>query len=385
MGERLDRGLKVAGLALAAAGVALVMAGCSKMPGTVKIGVAQPLSGHEEALGQDLLNGVTMAVKELNHAGFIVDGKRVNLEVVAFDDKADTATGRTVAKQLVDAGVVGVIGHLNSRVSIAAAPIYGAKGIPQLAVSTHPQFTQSGQTAFRLVANDALQARAMGAFAAAQLSASGYAVLDNGTLYGVGLADGAAQVLAKENKSVKLRRSFDSLTTDFDGVAADIKAANLTVILAAMSDFQAMALIQALKKVGHTQVTILGGDGIKTTAMAQYSGTVEAIYATSPVLEAREFITGRQFVEKYFDEFKTLPAYGGHYAYDATYVLTAAIKRAGSADPKVITKTLHTLSGYAPVTGSMSWDAKGEQRYGAVGVYGLRGGVWEARMRSDRW
>lgn len=385
MGERLDRGLKVAGLALAAAGVALVMAGCSKMPGTVKIGVAQPLSGHEEALGQDLLNGVMMAVKELNHAGFIVDGKRVNLEVVAFDDKADTATGRTVAKQLVDAGVVGVIGHLNSRVSIAAAPIYGAKGIPQLAISTHPQFTQSGQTAFRLVANDALQARAMGAFAAAQLSASGYAVLDNGTLYGVGLADGAAQVLAKENKSVKLRRSFDSLTTDFDGVAADIKAANLTVILAAMSDFQAMALIQALKKVGHTQVTILGGDGIKTTAMAQYSRTVEAIYATSPVLEAREFITGRQFVEKYFDEFKTLPAYGGHYAYDATYVLTAAIKRAGSADPKVITKTLHTLSGYAPVTGTMSWDAKGEQRYGAVGVYGLRGGVWEARMRSDRW
>ena len=35
--------------------------------------------------------------------------------------------------------------------------------------------------------------------------------------------------------------------------------------------------------------------------------------------------------------------------------------------------------------GTMTWDEKGEQRYGAVGVYELRGGNWELRMRSDRW
>lgn len=33
----------------------------------------------------------------------------------------------------------------------------------------------------------------------------------------------------------------------------------------------------------------------------------------------------------------------------------------------------------------MKWDDKGEQRYGAVGVYGMRAGQWELRMRSDRW
>ena len=32
----------------------------------------------------------------------------------------------------------------------------------------------------------------------------------------------------------------------------------------------------------------------------------------------------------------------------------------------------------------VSVDDKAEQRYGAVGVYELRGGVWELRMRSDR-
>ena len=66
-------------------------------------------------------------------------------------------------------------------------------------------------------------------------------------------------------------------------------------------------------------------------------------------------------------------------------MLSAAIQKAKSADPKDITKALHGINGYAPVIGTMTWDDKGEQRYGAVGVYELRSGNWELRMRSDRW
>lgn len=61
------------------------------------------------------------------------------------------------------------------------------------------------------------------------------------------------------------------------------------------------------------------------------------------------------------------------------------MQKAKSADPKDIIKAMRTINGYAPVIGTMSWDDKGEQRYGAVGVYELRGGVWELRMRPDRW
>jgi ABC-type branched-subunit amino acid transport system substrate-binding protein len=72
---------------------------------------------------------------------------------------------------------------------------------------------------------------------------------------------------------------------------------------------------------------------------------------------------------------KKPPAYGGHYSYDSTYVLTAAMQKAKSAKPKDIIKAMRTINGYAPVIGTMSWDDKGEQRYGAVGVYELRGGA----------
>ena len=373
-------------IALTTVAAAALVAGCSKVPDTIKIGVAQPLTGPLGALGQDLLNGVNLAVAELNKGGYTVDGKRVTLEVVAVDDKSDSATGKVVAQQLVDAGVVAVIGHLNSGVSIDAAPVYAAKDVPQIAISTNPKFTQLGlPTTFRMVANDTLQARAIGSFAATQLGASRYASLDDGTPYGKGLADGAATQLKAEKKEVLVRQSFDDKTVAFDALAAELKAAKVEVIVSTLNDFQALALLEALKKVGHTKVSLLGGDTIKTTDMSKGAGLVEGVYATSPILEAKEFTTGRPFLEKYQAAFNKAPAYGGHYTYDSMYVLSAAIQKAKSADPKEITKALRTINGYAPVIGTMTWDEKGEQRYGAVGVYELRGGNWELRMRSDRW
>ena len=91
------------------------------------------------------------------------------------------------------------------------------------------------------------------------------------------------------------------------------------------------------------------------------------------------------YAEKYLEAFKKPPAYGGHYTYDSMYVLSAALQKAKSAKPKDVTAAMHSINGYAPVTGTMTWDDKGEQRYAAVGVYELRRGNWELRMRSDRW
>ncbi|MFT4242033.1 MAG: branched-chain amino acid ABC transporter substrate-binding protein [Acidovorax sp.] len=387
MNRLIDRRSFSAGLALSAIACAALLAGCGKVPDTIKVGVAQPLSGPLGALGQDLLNGVNLAVAELNQSGYTVDGKRVTLEVVALDDKADAATGKAVAQQLVDAGVVAVIGHLNSGVSIEAAPIYAAKDIAQIAISTNPRFTQLGfPTTFRMVGNDTLQARAIGSFAATQLSATRYAALDDGTPYGKGLADGAAEQLKAEKKDVVVRKSFDDKTTAFDALAEELKTAQVEVIVSTLNDFQALALLEALRKVGHTKVSLLGGDTIKTTDMTKGRGIVEGgLYATSPVLEAKEFTTGKPFLEKYTAAYKKPPAYGGHYSYDSMYVLSAAIQKAKSAEPADITKALHSINGYAPVSGTMTWDEKGEQRYGAVGVYELRRGGWELRMRSDRW
>ena len=364
----------------------ITLAGCDRTPDTIKIGVAQPLSGGLASLGKDLTNGVQLAVDELNKEGFKLNGKVVKLELVIMDDKANAEEGVKVAKQLVDAGVIAVVGHLNSGVSIPAAPIYAAKGIAQLAISSNPKFTQLGHaTTLRLVANDELQARAVGSFAGSQITGTKFAVIDDGTPYGKGLADAAADKL-KGKKTIALRQSFDDKTKDFTALAAKLKADGIEVVVSTLNDFQVVALIDELVKVEYNkQITILGTDTLKTTDMIKETGRVGAFYATSIVLEASEFAGGRKFLDAYQTAFKVPPAYGGHYTYDATYILASAIKRANSADPTKVSEVLRKIDGFAPVTGSMKWDDKGEQRYGVVSVYKVNGGRWESIIRSDNW
>lgn len=374
------------GFALASAAAALVLGGCSKVPDTIKIGVAQPLSGPLGPLGKDMLNGVQMAVDEINKAGLRVDGKPVTLEVVSGDDKADAETGKKVAQQLIDAGVVAAIADLNSGVSMAAAPLYAEKHIPQLAISTKPEYTKMGlDTTFRLVANDAIQSKAMGSYAAGQIAGTSYAVIDDATPYGKGLADLAAAEITKQKKPVALRKSLDDKTTDFTNLLPELKANKVDVIVTTLNDFQVVALIDQLAKAGMTDMRILGGDTIKTDKLVKGALPIRAVYATSPIIEAREFNAGREFLSRFRTATKGEPVYGAHYAYDAVYVLVAAIKRAETVDGKKLTNELKHIDALAPVTNAIRFREDGEQYYGAISVYKAQPGAWEAVMRSDQW
>lgn len=374
-------------LSLALTTPTLLLQGCDNIPSTIKIGVAQPLSGNLAPLGQDMLNGVLLAAEELNKEGFKIKGKPVTIEIVPVDDHANAEKGIEAAKSLVDSGVVAVIGHLNSGVSIAAAPIYAEKHIAQLAISTNPKFTQLGfDTTFRLVANDNLQATAMGSFAVSQFNATQYAVVDDGTPYGKDLAAGAAAELKKAKKTVALQLTLDDKTIKFDELANQLKAGKIDVLVTTLSDFQVVALIDALKKVDYTQIRMLGSDTDKTPETLTRFGVLEGLYASSPVLSTPEFkASGNVFLSKFQAKFKTEPVYGAHYSYDAMYILAAAIRRSESASPEKITATLHKIDAYAPVTGSMQWDAKGELRYATVAIYKAKGSGWEQLVRSSSW
>lgn len=366
---------------------AFLAAGCERIPDTVKIGVAQPMSGPLAALGNDMKNGVQLAVDEINASGFKIDGKPVKLEVVAVDDKANADEGKKVAQTLVDAGVVAVVGHLNSGVSIAAAPIYAEHNIAQLAISTKPEYTQLKlPTTLRLVANDALQSKALGSYAADLMGGTGFAVVDDSTPYGKGLADLAAEQIVKSGRKVALRQSLDDKTTEFSALVAALKAAGVNVFVTTLADFQVGALVEQLVQAGLTDMQIVGGDTIKTTKMQTMAKGIRAVYATSPIVDAREFNAGPQFLTRFNAVYKSDPVYGAHYAYDATYVLMAAMQRAQSANPKTVAAQLKVIDALAPVTNNMRFREDGEQKYGVVSVYKVsRAGVWEAITRSDNW
>jgi len=373
-------------LAAAAAPLGGLLAACSRIPDTVRIGVAQPLSGPLGELGKDMLAGVQMALRDLNAANYSVQGKRVQLELLAKDDKSDPATGSAVAQELVDAGVVAVIGHLNSGVSIEAAPIYAKAGIAQLAISTNPRYTQLElATTLRLVANDDMQAKAMASYALGQIGAQRYALVDDATPYGKGLMAGVAALLKKHDKAPAVSASLDAKTTQFDELVARLVAARIDSVITTLADFQVEALVKAMGKTGLREATLLGGDTIKTSTLPKLDLPIRAVYATSPIIEPYEFNAGPAFEKRYSELAKQGIVYGAHYAHDAVYSITQGLTRAGSADPAAVLKAMKALDLHGPVTASLRYDAQGEQKFGTISVYAIEKGRWVSAMRSADW
>ncbi|MDM0011775.1 ABC transporter substrate-binding protein [Variovorax sp. J22P168] len=88
-------------LPLALACAAAFGAGSAFAQETVKIGFTGPLSGGAALYGKNVVNGMEMAIKEVNAAGLEVAGKKVKLELVALDDKYAPAEAAINARRLV--------------------------------------------------------------------------------------------------------------------------------------------------------------------------------------------------------------------------------------------------------------------------------------------
>src|SRR6516225_10154800 len=75
-------------------------AGSAFAQDTVKIGFTGPLSGGAALYGKNVVNGIEMAIKEINATGLEVGGKKVKLELVALDDKYSPADAAINARRL---------------------------------------------------------------------------------------------------------------------------------------------------------------------------------------------------------------------------------------------------------------------------------------------
>jgi branched-chain amino acid transport system substrate-binding protein len=92
--SQLKRFAAIAALGLAAGAPALAQE-------VVKIGYSGPLSGGAALYGKNVLDGMQMAVNEINAAGFEVAGKKYKIEIVALDDKYNPSETAINAQRLV--------------------------------------------------------------------------------------------------------------------------------------------------------------------------------------------------------------------------------------------------------------------------------------------
>src|SRR5580765_345595 len=249
---------------------------------TVKIGHAGPLTGGIAHLGKDDENGVHLAVDEATQRKVKIGGKTIKFEMMSEDDQADAKMGPTIAQKFVDAKVAGVVGHLNSGVSIPASAVYNQAGIPMISGSaTNPKLTEQGfKVVFRTVGRDDQQGPAVAAYVADELKAKKVAIADDATAYGEGLANEVEKTLKAAGVNVVAREKTNDKATDFKAILTKMKGKNPDAIFYGGMDATGGPMIKQARELG-IKATFAFGDGACTSEMTKLGGAAsEGMYCS---------------------------------------------------------------------------------------------------------
>ena len=378
-------------LAIFAAVAALTFTGCGEekkpapvvaapppppAPMVVKIGTAGPLTGGIAHLGKDNENGVRLAIDEANAKGLTLDGKKVKLELLSEDDQADPKVGTTVAQKLVDAKVVGVVGHLNSGVSIPASVIYNQAGIPMISgSSTNPQLTEQGfKNVFRVVGRDDQQGPAIANYLASEVKPKKVAVIDDSTAYGEGLADEVAKTLKAGGVKVLPREKGSDKTVDFKSILTKIKGEKPNAVFYGGMDATGGPLLKQARELG-LKVVFAFGDGACTDKMKDLAGAAaEGMLCSQAGLPVQA--ANKKFLDAYKAKFNVDPILYAPFTYDATNLIIEAMKEANSSDPAKYLPDLAKIS-YQGASGKIEFDAKGDRKDAEMTIFTMKDGKIE--------
>lgn len=366
-----------AALAVALAIISLSSAAHAAGEQVVLIGLAAPLTGPSARIGKDLQNGAQLALDDANAKHPTLNGKPVVYKLDAVDDQSDPRTAVTVAQQLVDKHVVGVVGHWNTGCSVPAARVYHDAGIPQIApASTGHQYTQQHfNTAFRIMGHDDSGGAYTGAYAVKTLKAKRIAVIDDRTSFGSGLATQFIKGVEADGGAVVDREYVDDKTTDFSGILTSIKAKNVDLVFFGGIDAQAAPLARRMHQL-HIAAPLLGAGGFVSQTFLQLAGKDgEGVTALEPGRPLDRMPGGKAFDAQYHTAYHAPIELHAPFAYDAAATLIAATQQTQSTDPAKLVAAVHATDRQG-VTGEIAFDAEGNLKDPAFTIYQVRDGKW---------
>jgi branched-chain amino acid transport system substrate-binding protein len=334
----------------------------------VKIGVAGPMTGANAAFGEQYMKGAQAAADAVNAAGGI-NGEKIVL--VKGDDACEPKQAVTVAKDLTNQKVAGVVGHFCSSSTIPASEIYDEAGIIAITPgSTNPAVTERGLGAmFRMCGRDDQQGIVAGDYIVDVLKGKKVVVLHDKDTYGQGLADATKAQLVKRGVTPVLYEGLTRGEKDFSAVVTKIRAAGADVVYFGGLHPEAGPLVRQLREQGLKDVKFMSDDGIVTDELVTTAGgpqNVDGVYMTFGA-DPRLLPDSKTVVDE-FRKKGTEPEGYTLYAYASVQTLAAAFNGAKSNKGEDAAKWLKSHP-VKTVMGEKTWDAKGDLKVSDYVVY----------------
>lgn len=318
--------------------------GIKTITGKHYIAIGAPLTGPYKQLGKSIYEGANLAIEEFNKT--LKNPSRHRIGTIIIDDGGLVSEGLSRAEIVVAQEALGVIGHLNSAVSIEVSKVYAAAHIASISpASTHPKYTERPETrayVFRTIGTD----RQLGEAAADYVKANPakrIAVLYNDRPYGISVASEFVRNIARHpDKDVVFYETIPVRTADHSATVAKVVEAGAELVFFVGEYNDAGYLVKELHQ-NLPKSQFLAAEGVYNPEFIAIAGkAAEGTVVIGPQQASVDLETAYQ--ERYKQETSGYIAT----AYNATKIMLEAIKANQFKDTSAIATTIAEHEAFDP-------------------------------------
>ena len=330
--------------------------------GPIKIGVVMPTTGPIAYDGRLTLNGIEMAVEEINKAGGI-KGNKVELFI---EDSANVpATAVAAMEKLVGMQkVTGVIGDFGSSCTLAMMDVAQRSQTPLITpISLAPKITEmNNKWMFRGCDNSAMIAKAFTKWAVNDKKAKKWAYIAINTDYGRGSVEAFNVELEKLGGKAVFTEYFNQGETDYYPIVTKLRASGADALCMFGETVDLSRVVAQFYEMG------LGG---KMLLMDPTSGTFNEKFIelakknSNGIVGASRFVASiptpaaKKFTSDYKTRYKIDPEQYAQAGYDCMKMIALAVRNADSTDRAKVRDALAAIK-YEGPQGKAHFDAKNQ-------------------------
>jgi branched-chain amino acid transport system substrate-binding protein len=322
----------------------------------IRIGVAGPMTGANAWFGEQYQRGTELAVEDLNANGGVL-GQSV--ELIVGDDFCDPDQAVALARKLVSDGVVFVAGHWCSHSAIPASKIYEQSEILMIAPGaiSSKLTDEGGPNVFRVCGRDDRQGAKVADYLADHWNGKKIAILDDGTTFGAGLADGARRRLHERGVRLALDEVYTPGEAEYSALASKMEAAGVEVFFVGGYHRETGLIFRQTRDRGYG-LQLIANSAMATADFPMIAGPGLEGTVMMAAADARENPQAAEIVARFRAQGYDPPGFT-LYAYAAVQVWAQAVEAAGSLDLDPVALAMHSRQ-FETVLGRIGFDEKGD-------------------------
>ncbi|HHU49217.1 MAG TPA: ABC transporter substrate-binding protein [Clostridiales bacterium] len=341
-----------------------VFVGCSLTAGnsnTIKLGVNYELSGAVATYGRSSVEGIELAIEEINSAGGI-DGKEI--ELIKYDNKSDVAEATTLTTKLMTQDkVLAVMGPATSGAFMGTLPVAEQNKIPAVSGSATADEVTADENgvkeyAFRICFSDSYQGTGMANYALNNLNKSkAVIVMDSSSDYGKGLAENFIKTFEAGGGVIVAQEAYMAGDTDFNSIITKVKGEDFDVIFKPGYYEEAGLIIKQAREQG-IDVPILGADGFDSPELVNLAGkeALNNVYFSNHYSSLDQDPVVQNFIKAFEKKYDKQPDAFHALGYDLARFVVEGIKHAEKLDGQSVKAALEATTNFNGVTGNFSVD-----------------------------